>query len=71
MLEDKYLSPKIWAKAINCFSYVRNIFPHKLLGDKVPFESWSGHMPNVSHFRVFGSKDLARIPPKKRKAMQP
>ena len=30
-----------------------------------------GHKPSVSHFRVFGSKDWARIPLEKRKALQP
>ena len=36
-----------------------------------PFESWSGHKPNVTHFRIFGSKAWARIPTEKRKALQP
>ena len=36
-----------------------------------PFESWSGHKPNLTHFRIFGSKASARIPTKKRKALQP
>ena len=67
MLEDKDLSPNIWDKAINCVEYFQNIFPHKLLEQKTPFEAWSGHKPNVSHFRVFGSKAWARIPPEKRK----
>ena len=69
-LEDKYLSPKIWDEVINCSSYVQNIFPHKSLEDKTPFEAWSGHKPNVSHFRVFGSKAWARILPEKRKSLQ-
>ena len=38
---------------------------------KTSFEAWSGHKPNVSHFRVFGSKAWARIRPEKRKALQP
>ena len=29
MLEAKYLGPNIWYEAINCDSYVQNIFPHK------------------------------------------
>ena len=35
------------------------------------FEAWSGHKPNVYHFMVFGSKAWARIPPDKRKSLQP
>ena len=38
--------------------------------EKIPFEAWSGHKPNVSHFRVFGSKDWARIPAEKGKSLQ-
>ena len=36
-----------------------------------PFESWSGHKPDVTHFRIFGSRAWARIPTEKRKALQP
>ena len=39
--------------------------------EKTPFEAWSGDKPNVSHFRVFGSKAWDRIPSEKRKALQP
>ena len=36
-----------------------------------PFEAWSGHKPDVTHFRIFGSRAWDRIPTKKRKALQP
>ena len=36
-----------------------------------PFEAWSGHKPDVTHFRIFVSKARARIPTEKRKALQP
>ena len=36
-----------------------------------PFESWSGHKPDVTHFNIFGSKAWARIPTEKRKSLQP
>ena len=71
MLEAKYLSPKIWDESINCIVYVENIVPHKALEDKTPFEAWRGPKYNVSHFKVFGSKAWDRIPPEKRKALQP
>ena len=41
------------------------------MDEKTPFEAWSGHKPNVSHFRVFGSKAWDRSPPEKRKDLQP
>ena len=36
-----------------------------------PFKSWSGHKPDVTHFKIFGSKAWARIPTEKRKDLQP
>ena len=70
MLKAKDLSPKLWYEAINCAAYVKNRVPHKALDEKTPFEAWSGHNTNVSHFRVSGSKAQARIPPEKRKALK-
>ena len=45
--------------------------PHKQLEGMTPFEAWSGHKPDVTHFRIFGSRAWARIPTEKRKALQP
>ena len=58
MLEANNLNPKIWDKAINCVTYVQNIDPHKEVDGKNPFEAWSGHKPNVSHFMFFWLKVL-------------
>ena len=52
IMEAKYLYPNIWDESINCVAYFQNIVPHKSLEEKTPFEAWSGHKPNVSHFRV-------------------
>ena len=71
MIEANDLNSKKWAKAINCDAYVQNIAPHKSLDGKTPYESWFGHKQSVSHLRVFGSKAWAKIPPEKRKALQP
>ena len=70
MMEAKDLNPDLWDEDIKCAAYVQNIALHKALDGKTPYEAWSGHKPNVSHFMVFGSKAWARIPPKKRKALQ-
>ena len=71
MMEAKDLNPKIWDEAIKCDAYVQNKYYHKYLDGKAPYEAWSGHKPSISHFRVFGSKAWARIPPEKRKALKP
>ena len=70
-MEDKTLPPKFWADAIKCASYIQNRVPHKYLYGITPFKSWIGHKPDVTHFRIFSSKAWARIPTKKRKALQP
>jgi len=33
---------------------------------KTPYELWFGHKPNVSRFRIFGSKVFCHIPKEKR-----
>ena len=67
MMEDKALPPKFWSEAINCASYIQNRVPHKNLEGMTPFEAWSGHKLDVTHFRIFGSRAWARIPTEKEK----
>ena len=71
MMEGNTFPPKFWVEAINYASYIQNRVPYKHLDGMIPFKSWSGHKPYVIHFRIFGSKDWARIPTKKRKALHP
>ena len=67
MMEANTLPPKFWVEAIKYASYIHNRVPHKQFYGMTPFESWSGHKPYVTHFRIFGSKAWARIPTEKRK----
>ena len=71
MKEARDLSPKIWVEAINCAAYIQNMEIHKSFKGKTPYESWFGHKPNVSHLKKFGSREWARIPSKKMKALEP
>ena len=70
ILQSKNIPPSLWAEAVNCASYLQNIVPHKSMVGVTPFEALHGNNPNVSHLRVFGSKDWAKIPIDKRKAFQ-
>ena len=70
MMEAKNFPPKYWAEDINCAAYIQNRVPHKYLDGMTPFEAWSGHKLDVTHFRIFGSKAWDRIPTEKRKALQ-
>ena len=67
MIEAKDLSPNIWVEAINFVTYIQNRDLHKSVYGKTPYETWFGHNPNISHFRIFGSRAWDRIYPKKRK----
>ena len=69
MMEAKTLPPKYWAEAIKYVAYIQNRVPHKQLDGMTPFKAWSGHKPDVTHFRIFGSRAWARIPIEKRKAL--
>ena len=71
MMEAKTFPPKFWDEAVNYASYIQNRVPHNHLDGMTPFKAWSGHKPNVTHFRIFGSKAWARIPIEKRKDFQP
>jgi hypothetical protein len=71
MLHARSLPSKFWAKALNCVPYIQNRSPHRFVEDMTPFEAWTSHKPNVTHFRIFGSHACAHIPSEKRKALNP
>jgi hypothetical protein len=71
MLHAKSLPQRLWAEALNCATYIQNISPHRSVKDKTPYEAWSGLKPKVTHFRICGSSAWAKIPSKKRKALDP
>jgi hypothetical protein len=69
MLHAKSLPQRLWAKEINYATYIQNKYPQISVKDKTPYEAWSGLKPEVTHFRIFGSRAWARIPSGKRKAL--
>ena len=71
MMEAKTLPTKYWANAINYATYIQNRVRHKHLDGMTPFEAWSGHKPDVTHFMIFSSRAWAGISTEKRKALQP
>ena len=56
MMEAKNLPPKFWAKAIKYAAYIQNRVPHKQVDGMTPFKSWSGHKPDVTHFRILAQR---------------
>jgi transposase InsO family protein len=56
MLDEYKTSDRFWAEAINTACHaVNQLYLHQLL-KKTPYELLTGNKPNVSYFRVFGSK---------------
>jgi hypothetical protein len=56
MLDEYKTSDRFWAEAINTTWHATNrLYLHKLL-KKTSYELLTGNKPNVSYFRVFGSK---------------
>jgi hypothetical protein len=56
MFDEYKTSDWFWAEAVNTACHATNcLYLYKLL-KKTPYELLTGNMPNVSYFRVFGSK---------------
>jgi transposase InsO family protein len=56
MLDEYRTSDPFWAETVNTACHATNrLYPHKLL-KKTPYELVTSNKPNVSDFRVFGSK---------------
>jgi transposase InsO family protein len=56
MLDEYKVSDQFWAEAINTASHaINHLYLHKIL-NKTAYELLLGKKPNVSYFRVFGSK---------------
>jgi hypothetical protein len=71
MLHAKSLPQRLWSEELNCATYIQNIFSHRSVKDKTPYDAWSILKPEVTHFCVFGSRPWAQIPYEKRKALDP
>ena len=71
MIEVRELNPKLWAEAISWAAHIQNRSFHKSMKGMTPYEAWFGEKPDVSNFRIFGTKAWARIPSEKRKSLQP
>jgi hypothetical protein len=56
MLDEYKTSDRFWTEAVNTACHASNrLYIHKLL-KKTLYELLTGNKPNVSYFRVFGSK---------------
>ncbi|KAJ1700212.1 hypothetical protein LUZ63_008724 [Rhynchospora breviuscula] len=56
MLHEFVVPKFLWAEAVNTACHVINRVCIRSKLKKTPFELWVGRTPNISYFRVFGSK---------------
>ncbi|CAL8132132.1 unnamed protein product [Prunus armeniaca] len=62
MLHEKGLPYYLWAEAVHTAVYLLNRCPTKALGDKTPFEAYSGRKPGLAHLKIFGCLCYVHIP---------
>jgi hypothetical protein len=70
MLHDQGLPMHLWAEACNNAVYVKNYFPHRVLGMSAPEEDFSSKKPDVSHFKIFGSYVYVHVTKDARKKLE-
>jgi len=64
------MGQELWAEALAAAVYVRNRSPHAGR-DVTPWEDFTGENPDVSGFRVWGSKAYAWLPDKQQRGINP
>jgi len=50
----------LWAEAVNTANYLRNRCPSISLNGRTPYEKWTGKIPNLNYFKIFGSRMAIR-----------
>ena len=53
MLSNAGLGRRYWSEAGMTASYIINRGPHSGIDFKIPFEIWSGKLPNFSNLKIF------------------
>jgi hypothetical protein len=60
----------IWGEATAYSTYILNRIPPSKT-KLSPFEIWTGHKPDLSHLRIFGSRTFVHVPDAKRTKLEP
>ena len=56
LMIEKNIAIRCWKEEINTIVHTLNRVQLKKDAFKTPYELWYGYKPNISHFKVFGSK---------------
>ena len=70
MLHDQGLPIHLWVEAYDTAVYVKNHFPHRVLGMSTPEEAFSGKKPDISHLKIFGSPVYIHVTKDARKKLE-
>ena len=70
MLYDQSLPFFLWVEACNTTVYVQNMSLHRALGFQTPEEMFTGKIPEIGHFRIFGCLTYSHVPSKKRTKLE-
>jgi len=62
MLYTANVSLRYWGEAFFYVVHIRSLSATTGLDGIVPYEAWTGHKPDVSHLRVFGSLEWTHVP---------
>lgn len=71
MLHDQGLSMFLWADACNTTVFLQNRSPHRLLGQVMPEEAFTGKKPDMSNFQIFDSLVYYHVQAEKRSKLEP
>ncbi len=72
LLQTAHLDKKFWAEALSTAVHIRNrVFSRSLPRNTTPYERWVGKTPDLSYFRVFGSKCWIVVPKSEVKKLDP
>ena len=66
---DCNLPVMLWSKAVSTANHLTNHSPTSANGGKTPQELYSGKIPHVNHFRIFGSIAFVHIPKESQKKL--
>lgn len=60
LIFDAKITKSFWGEAVRVATYILNRSPTQSLGNKTPFEMWTGKKPDLSRMQIFGSEAYAK-----------
>ena len=66
LLVEGRMPRSFWTEAATWSVHIINRSPTAAVTNKTPEECWTGHKPNVAHFRIFGCVTYVHVPNEKR-----